>query len=116
MMDDYEMYEEEEIQQQQFYDKVMRIKAEADAANWNNVLNTVEGRYVIDFILSEFSKPFNASFDPESERHTCFREGERNVGNKILNYIMSNNMEHWYTMEREANARATRIVKEAQDV
>ena len=51
---------------------------------WLSVLNSYEGRYVINCILEEMARPFELSFNPDSPRLTDFREGERNVGNQII--------------------------------
>ena len=51
---------------------------------WLTVLNTYEGRYVINCILEEMARPFEISFNPDNSRLTDFREGERNVGNQII--------------------------------
>ena len=61
-----------------------RYRRRVDIAMWDAVLDTVAGRYVINCILEEMSRPFAGSFDAQNPRLTDFREGERNVGNKLI--------------------------------
>ena len=60
-----------------------RVKAKDDAI-WAHVLNTYEGRYIVNYILEEMARPFELSFNPDNSRLTDFREGERNVGNQLI--------------------------------
>ena len=92
----------------------LRRKAELckllDKKMWDVVLDTYEGRYVINFILETFTHPYELSFDENSERLTVFREGERNVGNAIIAHAFKETTvysrmrrEHSQRLEKEKN-------------
>ena len=70
-------------------ERVLRIKRR-NKELWLTVLKSYEGRYVINCILEEMSRPFELSFNPDNSRLTDFREGERNVGNQIIAHAFEN--------------------------
>lgn len=97
-------YADEEEQLKAFEKIDADIKA-ADRKHWEAVLNSYSGRYVLYQILDEFSKPFAMSFDSFSRRMTDFREGERNVGNKIVGKVNGISSERFVQMGREEEHR-----------
>ena len=72
--------EEQVAAQKELSDSLKR----RDSNAWVSVLNSYEGRYVINCILEEMARPFELSFNPDNSRLTDFREGERNVGNRLI--------------------------------
>lgn len=72
-----------------------------DRSCWDEVLSTEAGRYVINYILENFSKPFQMSFNSNSVRLTDFREGERNVGNAILAHAFVDRDDLFIKMRQE---------------
>ena len=82
-----------------------RRRKHYDAAAWNEVLSTYEGRYVINAIL-EMARPFAASFSLENARLTDFREGERNVGNKLIAHAFKGRQSS-FSLMREEHAKRT---------
>ena len=90
-------------------------KQRLDEDMWNAVLTTVQGRYVINCILEEMARAFHMSFDPSNPHMTSFREGRRDVGNKIMERAFTNRSnlltimrdEHQARMKGDQNARTS---------
>ena len=82
-----------------------RSKKQYDEMCWDMVLNSPEGRYVINSIL-EMARPFAASFSLDNPRLTDFREGERNIGNKLIAHAFQGKRQALFTrMSDECIAR-----------
>ena len=75
--------------------------ANFDNEAWHKVLQTFEGRYVINCILEDMARPFAGSFHADNSRLTDFREGERNVGNKIIARAFGSGRSRFFTVMRE---------------
>ena len=98
----YDAGDPEDIQEQE---KRRKQAQRYDEEAWGEVLHNPAGRYVINCVLEEMSKPFAASFNPDSARLTDFREGERNVGNKLIARAFGGKRQHYFTMMRDEHAK-----------
>lgn len=77
-------------------------QAAADAQVIVNLVSTEPGRSWL-FRLLESCHTFSLSFDPDSDRVSAFREGERNVGNRILADLVKASPETYVLMMKEKN-------------
>ena len=93
--------EAEEAQEQ----PVTPPRSDVDKYMWESVIETEEGRYVLFTILDEYSRPFQLSFNPASTHMTAFREGERNVGMRIIERAFGGQPELYDAMNNEARYR-----------
>ena len=80
-----------------------RWRERYDIQAWDEVLSTETGRYVINNIL-EMSRPFAGSFDAQNVYVTAFREGERNVGNKVIAHAFDTRL-RLFTLMREEHIK-----------
>ena len=103
MVDEYNYGDEKQVVSRA--GKRRRVK-QYDENAWNAVLNTASGRYVINCILEKMTHPFEVSFSAENTRLTDFREGERNVGNKLIAHAFGKR-QSLYNLMREEHAKRT---------
>lgn len=83
--------------------QALRRKAEAEDVV-KSLLATVAGRRWLWSRL-EFCHVHTISYDPQSDRNTAFREGERNVGNMLLAEIMHADSNGYVRMLKEFGAK-----------
>ena len=74
-----------------------------DNEAWNKVLGTVEGRYIVNAII-EMAHSFEISFNADNPRLTDFREGERNIGNKLIAHAFQGR-QHLFSKMRAEHAQ-----------
>ena len=103
MVDEYNYGDEKQVVSRSVKRRQVR---QYDENAWNDVLDTVSGRYVINYILEKMTHPFAVSFSAESARLTDFREGERNVGNKLIAHAFGKR-QSLYNLMREEHAKRT---------
>ena len=77
------VYEPEELKAQKDREDKARVKREKEMADIRDVLSTPGGRRFIWRLLAE-SNTIDASFVPGQYDMTAFKEGQRDIGLKIL--------------------------------
>ena len=102
-MDD--LFTEEELELARLETNIHEEREWQDRKFWGSVLDTKQGRYVINCILEEMTHVYAVSFDPSSTHVTAFREGERNVGNGIITRAFANRQELFSLMRTEHEDR-----------
>jgi hypothetical protein len=82
-------------------EKLAEAQAAADAAVVRNLMSTVEGRAWVWRFLGQ-CHIFSSSFTGEA-LSSAFREGERNVGQRLLNQVTDTCPDEYIQAMREAN-------------
>jgi len=81
-----------------------QLATDAERNRLSYIMLDPKGRAFMYELLTE-AHIFRPSFNPESERVTCFKEGERNVGLRYLGRIQSDFLEEYNLMLVEHNLR-----------
>jgi 3-oxoacyl-(acyl-carrier-protein) synthase len=77
--------------------KRLARKAEIDDLTW--LMSSKKGRRIV-WRLLDLSGPFRLSFDPNAMK-MAFNEGNRNLGNQLLNEVMTHCPEMYPVMVKE---------------
>lgn len=98
-MSDFDANDPEAVQRQRV---ALGRQAAADRQVIKNLLSTEPGRSWFWRFL-ESCHCFSLSFDPDSDRISAFREGERNIGNRLLADLVKSDPESYTLMMKEHN-------------
>ena len=81
-----------------------RLAIEAEANRLSFMMNSEIGRAFMHDLLTK-AHVFQSSFSPDSERVTCFREGERNIGLRYFAKIQEGYLDKYMLMVEEFQKR-----------
>jgi hypothetical protein len=99
MANEFDASDEKQVQDRK--SKLGR-QAAADQQVVSNLVSTEPGRSWLYRFL-ESCHCFSLSFDPESDRISAFREGERNIGNRLLADLVKASPDTYVLMMKEKN-------------
>ena len=79
-----------------------QLETDAECNRLRFIMSDSKGRAFMYDLLTE-AHIFRPSFNPDSERVTCFKEGERNVGLRYLGRIQTDFLDEYNLMLKEQN-------------
>ena len=84
-----------------------QLETDAELNRLRFIMSDSKGRAFMHELLKE-AHIFQPSFHADNERMTCFREGERNVGLKLLGKLQISFLDEYTLMLKEHQERTTK--------